>query len=342
MSDAPIEVLASARLTAEQLAMLRAAHPRLLIHGEPGGIALAPPTPALAAEPAYPTWRPEIDVDALLQRCEVLIASRIPPDLLTRAPRLRWLQFTSAGVDHVWQPALSSSDLLITTIRGTHPGPMAEYVLSVILLFAKQWPRLLRQQQQARWEKFLLEEVAGRTMCVVGLGAIGQAVARLCAAVGMSVVGVRRHPDRARPDSVVARVYGPDGLSQALGQAHFVVACLPLTPETQGWIDETAFRAMRSDAVFINVGRGRTVDQTALTRALREGWIAGAGLDVFAEEPLPENDPLWRLPNVVISPHIGADTPRYMERAAAIIADNLRRYAEGLPLRNLVDRTLRY
>jgi phosphoglycerate dehydrogenase-like enzyme len=337
----PIEVLVAARVTAEQLERMKALHPRLVIRGEPGGIAIMTAEEAAAHRIGisgidYPDFRPDLDYQGLLARAEVLFATRIPPDVVKRAPRLRWIQFTSAGVDHLWHPSLGEANVTVTSTKGIHAHPMAEFVLSCLLVFAKGWPRMLEHQRARRWERFLLEELLGTTMVLVGVGEIGRGVARLARAFGIRTVGVRRREGAAEPE-FDEQVSAAAALPGILGRADSVVASLPLTAKTRGLLDERMFRAMKPSAIFVNVGRGRTCDEAALVRALREGWIRGAALDVFEQEPLPADSPLWDLPNVLISPHMGSDTARYTERMTDVLYDNLVRYAEGQPLRNVVD-----
>ena len=178
-------------------------------------------------------------------------------------------------------------------------------------------------------------------MAVLGLGPIGAAIAADSAALGATVRGLRRHPPAQAPPPYEA-VVGPEGLPDLLGWAHFVVLAVPHTPETEGMIGERELGLMRRDAVLVNVARGSVVDEAALVDALRRGVIAGAGLDVFEEEPLPASSPLWALPNVILTPHVSGATPRYLERALDLFVENLARYLEGRPLRNLVDHVLGY
>ena len=338
----PIEVLVTARVMQEQLDRMRTLHPRLIIHGEPGGIAI------MTAEEAavhkinitgldYPEFRPDIDYRGLLARAEVLFATRIPPEVVKRAPRLRWIQFTSAGVDHLWQPSLGAANVAVTTTRGIHAYPMAEFVMSCVLAFEKGVPRMLRSQRERRWDRFMVEELLGKTMVLLGVGEIGRGVARLAKAFGIHTVGVGRREMRDEAVPELDEQLSSAALPGVLGRADYVVASLPLTARTRGALNEEMFRAMKPSTVFVNVGRGRTVDEAALIRALKEGWIGAAALDVFEQEPLPTASPLWDLPNVLISPHMGSDTARYMERMTEVLYDNLIRYAEGRPLRNVVD-----
>ena len=313
------------------------AHPSLVVFGEEGGIALQPAEGLDRSEITYPRFHPGLDLAPILAQVEVIIASRLPGDIRERAPRLRWVQALGAGVDHLMPAeALRRADYLVTNVSGVHAIPMAETVLSMMLAFAKAWPSLLAEKRRHIWQRRLLGELHGKTLGLLGLGRIGSEVARVGKAVGMRVIGVRRSPGGSPPanvDEVMARADVP----RLLEASDYVVCCLPFTPETYHLIGERQLRTMRPTAVLINVGRGPVVDEQALVRALREGWIAGAGLDVFEEEPLPESSPLWDLDNVLIMPHVGGDTDRYMERCTALVCENLRRYAEGQPLLNLVD-----
>jgi D-2-hydroxyacid dehydrogenase (NADP+) len=345
--DGPIHVLVSAWVTQEQLDRMKSAHPRLVIHGEPGGIAI------MTAEEAakhriiitgidYPVFRSDIDYNQLLAQAEVIFATRIPPDVVKRAPRLRWIQFTSAGVDHLWNPTLRDANIIVTSTRGIHVIPLSEFVLSCILMFAKGWSRLIKQQQQHQWSKFLTEEVHGKTLVCIGVGEIGKGISRLAGAFGMHVIGVRRREDVHDRPAEVNELFPMSALNQVLPRADYVVACLPLTARTRACLGEGAFRAMKPSAVFVNVGRGKTVDEEALLRSLREGWIRGAALDVFAEEPLAKDNPLWDLPNVLICPHMATDTALYAEHITDVVCDNLKRYAQGEPLRNVIDQNEGY
>ena len=341
-ADKPIEVLVTARVTTEQLGRMKTLHPRLVIRGEPGGMAIMTAAEAAAYKINitgfdYPEFRPDLDYQGMLATAEVLFATRIPPDVVKRAPRLRWIQFTSAGVDHLWNPSLGEAHVVVTSTKGIHAQPMAEFVMSCLLVFAKGWPQLLENQREHRWGRFMLDELLGKTMVLVAVGEIGLGVARLAKAFGIRTVGVGRRGSVAEPSPELDERHPVEALHHALGQADFVVASLPLTGKTRGLMNEGAFRAMKPSAIFINVGRGRTVDQVGLARALREGWIGGAALDVFEEEPLPPDNPLWDMKNVLISPHMGSDTPMYMERMTNVLYDNLVRYAEGRSLRNVVD-----
>lgn len=342
MSNNDIHVLLSTRVTAEQIDRMRGLHPRLCIHAEPGGFATVNPAELDHRGIDYPEERPDVDVESLLGQAEVLVATRVPSDVTDRAPNLKWIQVTSAGVDHLWKPCLDGSGITMTCAKGLHAIPMSEFVMGAMLVFAKGVLRLVEQRAARRWERFLVNELHGATVALIGTGAIGNAVAVTAKSAGMRVIGVRRKAGRAGLPAEIDEVVEFAHLARVLAEADYVVASLPLTERTRSVIGEAAFRAMKSSAVFINVGRGRTVDESALNRALGEGWIAGAALDTFEAEPLPLDSALWDMPNVLLSPHMGADTSLYMERMTDILCDNLIRYAEGRSLTNVVDPVERY
>ena len=337
-----IHVLVSTRVTAEQLERMRNIHPRLVIHGEPGGVAIMQASEVDYKGIDYPEERPDLDVAGMLKKAEVIVATRIPPYLGERAPNLRWIQFTSAGVDHLWKPFLDSGKVTVTSAKGIHAIPLTEFVLSCMLLAAKDWRRLMQQQRDHHWEKFVVQELYGSTVALIGVGEIGGAVARATKQMGMHVIGLRRRPGKEDLSEYFDEVVTFDRMNDALARADYVVASLPLTEKTNWLLDESVFRAMKPSAMFINVGRGKTTDETALARALKEGWIRSAGLDVYEREPLPKESPLWDMPNAFICPHMAPDTAYYMQRLTDVMCDNLLRYAEGRPLRNVVDPVERY
>ncbi|MHB1416819.1 MAG: D-2-hydroxyacid dehydrogenase [Chloroflexota bacterium] len=338
-----VPVLISGNFSGEQLAAIKAVHPALLVYGEPGGLAFEPPSGLDETELTYPKVYPVPNLDAILREVEVVVASRLPADILERTPRLKWVQALGAGIDHL-APAsvLSQADFLITNVSGVHAVPMSETVLLMLLDFAKSWQQLSAQKRRHEWGRKIVGELHGKTLGLLGLGRIGREVARVGSAMGMRVIGLRRRDSASESVPNVTAVYSRGDLTAVLGQSDFVVCCLPFTDETYHLIGEEQFRAMKPTAYFVNVGRGQVVDEKALVRALQEGLIAGAGLDVFEEEPLPTASPLWDFPNVLISPHQGGDTDLYMERTTELVCENLRRYAEGEPLLNVVSASRGY
>lgn len=256
------------------------------------------------------------------------------------ADRLRWVHIASAGVDPVLFPALRSSDVTLTNSRGVFDDSIAEYVLGVILSFAKDFARSLDLQRQARWLHRESERIAGRRVLVVGTGPIGRAIARMLRAVGMRVSGMGRRARHDDPDFGV--VHSSAELVRHLPGADYVVAVAPLTDATKGMFDATAFAAMKPGARFVNVGRGELVVTSDLVCALSDGRLAGAALDVFDTEPLPPDSPLWTLETVLVSPHMSGDFVGWRAALIEVFADNFRRWRTGEPLRNVVDKQLGY
>ncbi|MEI7643836.1 MAG: D-2-hydroxyacid dehydrogenase [Chloroflexales bacterium] len=260
--------------------------------------------------------------------------------VLAIAPGLRWLHTPSAGVDRLLTPAVIARDLTLTNSAGVHAIPMAEFVLGFMLAHAKQIGVYRAAQAEARWvDDLQLRELYESTLLIIGMGGIGQAIAQRAAAFGMHIYGSRRTP---QPMPGVARVVGSDSWRGLLPEADYIVVAAPLTAETRGMIDSAAFAAMKPSAYLINIARGALIDDLALIAALRNGQIGGAALDTFEQEPLPAESPLWALPNITITPHATASSPRMHERQIAIFIENLTRFRAGQPLLNIVDKSAGY
>ena len=302
-----------------------------------------PPGLTVEASPAPLTfvWDLPAARDAL-PGADVVFLWRMRSRLLAQAwesaTTLRWVHTVSAGLDLVLFPELVRSDVVVTNSRGVYDGAMAEYALALMLAAAKDLPATLALQREREWVFRYTETLTDKRLLVVGPGSIGRAVARLAAAFGMRTAAVGRSPRDGDPD--FSRIAGPDGLLDAVADADYVVLTVPLTDASRGMIDEKALAAMKPTARLINLARGAIVDQDALVDALREGRIAGAGLDVFAAEPLDPASPLWAMPNVVVSPHISGDTDTSEQDVVDLFLDNLRRWLAGEPLRNVVDKRL--
>jgi phosphoglycerate dehydrogenase-like enzyme len=282
-------------------------------------------------------------LEPILRGTEVLLSNPIvPDDIVERAAGLKWLQLTSAGVDRLLDAPVVRSHVTVTTASGIHAVPISEFVIGAMLAFAKGLPRALRAQQERAWRPYWPEELEAKTVGVLGMGAIGVRVVELSQALGMRVLALRRSAVgrvKGEGSGVMGadEVLGPDELPYLLAESDYVVVALPLTEETRGLIGEAELRAMKPSAVIVNIGRGAIIAEAALVRALKEGRIAGAALDVFQQEPLSGESELWGMDNVIVTPHISGGTPRYMERAVELFCDNLRRYAAGEALRNVVD-----
>jgi phosphoglycerate dehydrogenase-like enzyme len=258
------------------------------------------------------------------------------------ARALKWIQSGSAGVEKLLFPALADSPVVLTNSRGLYAGPLAEFVLFCALFFAKNFPFMERNRREKRWQRYQTNELFGATLGIVGYGATGRATARLAKAFEMRVLALRRNQGPAEGQDLVDHLIPAEAREELLSESDYVANTLPLTRETTGYFDETAFRAMKSTACFINVGRGATVDEPALIRALREGWIAAAGLDVFQQEPLPDESEFYSLPNVIVSPHSADLNAQYPVRSARFFVENLGRYLRGEPLLNVVNKKLGY
>jgi phosphoglycerate dehydrogenase-like enzyme len=252
------------------------------------------------------------------------------------ADSLRWVHAASAGVGNLLFPGMRDSEVRLTNSRGVFDEPMAEYVLGLVLAFAKDLPTTIRMQQRKRWNHRETERLAGSRALVVGTGPIGRAIARKLGAAGVIVSGVGRVARTADPD--FGDVVPMADLRAALPDHDWVVLAAPLTPETTGLVDATALRAMRRTARLVNVGRGGLVSQSDLVDALDSGEIAGAAFDVFPDAPLPPSSPLWDMPNVLISPHMSGDVVGWREELVRRFQDNLERFRDGRPLVNLVDK----
>jgi phosphoglycerate dehydrogenase-like enzyme len=268
---------------------------------------------------------------------EVVFGFDVPFDLADTAPRLRWVQGIGSGYEHVWGAGLDRDGIVVTNAVGVSAAPMAEFVLGRILQLWKRFPEIDDLATRHVWQPKYGRMLAGSTLGIIGLGAIGTAVAQRAHALGMRVVASRRswRPGMTAPH--VDRLCGPEDLHALLAESDVIVLCAPSTPETRGMIHADALAAMKPGAVFVNVGRGTMVDETALIDALARGHLAAAVLDVTSEEPLPADHPLWDAPNVYVSAHCSATSDGYVERVLAVFLDNLTRYLAGEPLRNVVD-----
>jgi phosphoglycerate dehydrogenase-like enzyme len=282
-------------------------------------------------------------IEAVVDDLEI-VTGWLAPELLRNIPQLRWYQQWAAGADWLMKyPDLIEHEFILTNGSGVHAVCISEQIFAFLLAFARGLPAAYQAQWEGVWspaggEK--LFELAGKTMLLLGLGAIGKRTAQVAQAMGMRVIGIRRNP--LTPVWGVEKIGGPDELLDFIPEADVVVLALPLTRETNRFLSRDAIRRMKPSAYLISIGRGGVVDEAALIEALQSGVIAGAGLDVFETEPLPAASPLWKMNNVIITAHYAGATPRYNERAMAIFLDNLRRFLAGETLRNVIDKRLGY
>ncbi len=268
---------------------------------------------------------------------------RLTPELLATAPRLRWLQAPSISLESVVFPELVASDVTLTNMRHIYDDHIANHVLALLLALCRDLPRLMRRQIAGEWTpgaEVRVRDPAQMTVLILGLGGIGAEVARRAAVFGPAIIGV--DPRVADPPPGVGELARPDRLAELLPRADATIICAPQTPETTGLFDEALFRRMKRGALFINIGRGKIVRLAALERALAEGRIGGAGLDVFETEPLPPDSPLWRMENVIITPHCAGHGLGTEERRLGVVLDNVRRFVAGEPLANVADKARWY
>jgi phosphoglycerate dehydrogenase-like enzyme len=271
------------------------------------------------------------------------IAGRLLREVFQMCPRVGWVHSRSAGLDSVLFPELVASPVTLTNGTGVFSAPLGEFALGAVLYFAKDFRRMIRAQQAGRWEPFDITEVSGQTAGIIGYGDIGRAVATRLKPMGIDVLAVKRHgPYVYNVDPLVSRIYAPDQRLEMISRCDYVVVSAPLTPETRGMVGEAEFAAMKREAVVIIVGRGPVIDEAAMVRALTEGRIKGAALDVFDKEPLPEGHPFYRLENVLLSAHCADHTPDWQERAMQFFISQFERYEKGEPLLNVVKKELGY
>ena len=277
---------------------------------------------------------------AALAESEVLVVvgSIDGTSLAERAPRLRWIQSTSAGVEKL-APTLPDS-IVLTNASGVHGPKGGEYAMTALLMLNHRVPHFVTAQRAGRWDQAFTTPIAGKTLLILGVGAMGSASARLARRFGLRILGVSRS---GKPHPLVDRMYRPAALRRALPQADFVLVTLPLTAETRGLLGRAELDLLPRHAGIVNLGRGAVIDNDALADKLRRGELSGAVLDVFPEEPLPASSPLWAVPNLIISPHCAVDdSTSYAERALDIFVGNLERYLAGRRLVNVVDKRLGY
>lgn len=271
----------------------------------------------------------------------------VTPEEFKSARKLSWVHTAAAGVGRNLFPEMVASEVVLTNSSGVHAIPISEHVIGLLLSLSRKLNVAMKLQAERKWREELIVdendlpgEISGKTMGVIGVGAIGGAVAERAKALGMRVLGIKR--DTKKPVPRVDELFPPEQVDRLLEQSDVVVIAAPLTEETRGLISEARLRKMKRTAFLINIARGRIIVQEALIKALKEGWIKGAGLDVFEEEPLPEASELWDLPNAVLTPHVAGATPEYWPRVAKLFAENLRRFLDGKELVNVVNKKLGY
>jgi D-2-hydroxyacid dehydrogenase (NADP+) len=300
----------------------------------------------LAVQPAFQSTRKAHEIgselDGLLASSEIILGLRFIPGLISRAPRLKWVQTLSAGVENILSEDMINSPVILTNVSGIHTVQITELVFGLILAFAKHLPQCLDNQKESKWERFTPVILQGKTLGIVGLGKIGTGIARMGKFLGMRVLATRRSAKKILHTRYADTVYPSEQLDLLLQQSDYVVLALPYTPVTEKMIGEKELSLMKPSAFLVNIGRGKTVDEEALVKALDSKRIAGAGLDTFALEPLPSSSPLWGMPGVIITPHVAGSADDYMQKAMDIFCENLKRYINGRRLINIVDKKQGY
>jgi phosphoglycerate dehydrogenase-like enzyme len=287
------------------------------------------------------------EADALLPGADIVLGFAVGQENFASATRLKWIHATAAGITGMLFPALVASDVTLTCSRGLYADAMAEHTLGVMLAFARQLHLARASQRERRWTQVEQVEAApgfamlgGATLGIVGFGHIGREIGRRARALGMHVLGLRRHPT-VDPEPA-HELWGPGRLHELLERSDWIVLAAPQTRESTGMIGAAELARIRPGAYLVNVGRGALVDEPALIEALRAGRLAGAALDVFTQEPLPAESPLWTLPQVILTPHVSGLRPDHWERATTMFAANLRAYLAGEPLHGVVDKVAGY
>ncbi len=335
----PVNVVIASYLEPEHIERIRAVDARLQVIDEPELLPVPRyacdhvGTPRTLTPEQEARWRSHLAGADVLFDFDYVRRAELPE----LAPRLRWLQATSAGIGQLVKRldyGRRMPQTTFTTASGVHAVPLAEFCLMAMLNHYRGLEQMQADQRARRWKRYATTDLTGKTVAIVGLGNIGREIARLSNAFGMRVIGCRVE---VGPIEHVERLYPPNDLHLVLAEADTVIMVAPHTTATEKMLGAAQFAAMKDGAFFINIGRGATVDEAALIEALRSGKPAGAALDVFAEEPLPVDSPLWEMPHVLVSPHSASTSARENERLTDLFCDNLRRFLDGEPLRNVLD-----
>ncbi|MEQ8363313.1 MAG: D-2-hydroxyacid dehydrogenase [Cyclobacteriaceae bacterium] len=336
-------ILIASYLEPEHIERIKRAAPQCEVIYEPELIAAPRYAADHKGEPIKRTPEQEQRWLSFLKRTDILFDfdQTHLKDLPELAPNVKWMQATSSGIGqalHKLQYAERMPNTVFTSARGVHDQPLAEFCLMVMMAFNKKLIHTLESQKKKHWERFAGTDLRGKTIGIIGMGKVGQRVGQLCQCFGMKVVGVKRDTKGIEPASVFAEeLYNQSELEKMLPRAEYLVLIAPHTPETENMIGEKELMLLPKGAILINIGRGALIDEPALIHALQSGHLGGAGLDVFAVEPLPNNSPLWEMPNVIVSPHSGSTSDRENELITDVFCDNLKNYLEGKPLINVID-----
>ncbi len=320
-----VNVLISLDLPAELLEKIKSVSPRVEVH----------------------QTTDENDLLKLAENTQILFAGKFSREMFLTAKKLKWIQTHLVGVDRFLFPEIVKSEVIMTNAQGVNSTAVAEHVLGLMFCLNRKLHLFIRNQIGKKWKTSdddllpKLDELSGKTLGVVGLGTIGLEIAKRAKCLGMKVVGSRRSVKAQKPD-FVDELVSAQKLGDLFSESDFVAVQLPLTEETRGLIGEEELRDMKNNAFLINASRGEIIEERSLVRALQEGWIAGAGLDAFASEPLPKDSPLWGMENVVLTPHVAGLAPEYMNRLVKIFCENLERFLNNEKMTNVIDKVRGY
>lgn len=343
MADSKLSVLIASYLEPEYVDQIRAEVPQVDVIYRPDLLG----TPRYIADHTTPVSRtPEQETEwkSLLAKADILFDfdHSHREDICELAPNVKWIQATSAGIGQFVKRMgyADKTDWIFTTASGVHSRPLTEFCVMAMIMFSKNYLLMQQGKENKHWERYGNSELAGKTVGIVGLGRIGRDLAKVCNFFGMTVVGSRRDTSKTVED--VETLYTPDNLMPMMPRLDYLVLATPHTPETDGLITADHIRALKQGAVIINIARGVVIDQQAMTEALQDGHLLGAALDVFAIEPLPQNDPLWELPNVIVSPHSASTADSENGKITKLFITNLKHFLNDEPLVNVLDTDLLY
>lgn len=291
-------------------------------HGEEYQKALEPEFPDLVIR----ACKTEEEVRDFIEQARILLTFNISDELIKKAANLQWIQALGTGVDSIVGLPSLTKNVLVTSIRGIHGPQMSELAILLMLALTRRFPDMVRNQDEAVWDRWPAELLLQKKVGILGLGVVGEEIARKCKAFGMTVYGINRSKKQV---DAADRFFGLDGLRTVAREVDFFIIVVPLTPETRGMVGAEVISAMKPTAFLLNLARGEVVDEKALIQALELGTIAGAALDVFYEEPLPHGHPFWKMKNVIVTPHIGGTSTFYVRQVLPIFQENLRRYLRG-------------
>ena len=268
----------------------------------------------------------EKEIGDIIRQTDVLLTAKISDGFIKKAARLHWIQAKTSGVDYLLNLPSLRKEVLLTSTLGIHGPQMSEMAILFMLALNRNFPQIVRNQDQGIWERWPGKLLWKKKVGILGIGVVGEEIARKCKVFGMTVFGIAR---RRRKIDSVDYLYGPEDLFRVLAEVDYLIIAAPHTPETRKMIGAKALASMKPTAFLINLARGEIVDEEALIEALKTRQISGAAMDVFWEEPLPANHPLWKLKNVIVTPHIGGMSDIYVEQVLSIFEENLRRFLRG-------------